>query len=442
MDPGLRKRLMTHAVVMTAVSGAIAFTAILALSVTGQRVADAGELARTIEVVQRVRTQLERVAYAGERIVLTGEGKNRLTAAIAELDLARGSLRKESTEVSALDRRADDYVIAINAAVTPRGPDLRGAFDAYRGAVRPVREAFERDAGTLLARLGSESAAARERAETISHRARLGIGLSVLLGIAITLGLGMKLVRDLRQQARRNKVSAEAARRAIASRQEFLAASSELRGPVDTILQRSSTLRDGGGDAAIDEITAAGERLQRVLETLLDVTAVEEKAVELSRERCDTSSLIGVAVTSVQLLAAERAVHVRVDAPIPVLVYVDRRRILQVFSTLLGGAVRSARTGGEITVTARPMDGEVRFSICETGAEGLPDNVSRVFERAKVATADNATMSLHASRRMIEAHGGRFGGEQADGIWFHLPTEPQLLKEPRTPRSAHATPSA
>lgn len=444
MDPGLRRRLVTHVVVMTVVSGAIAFTAILALSIAGQRVADVGELVRRAEVVQLVRGQVERVAYTGERIVLTGDGKHRLAAATADLELARARMRKEGTELTALDRRADDYVIAINAAVTARGADLRTAFDAYRGAVRPVREAFERDAGTLLAQLGSESAAARERADKVSNRARLGIGLSVLLGIAMTLALSAKLFRDLRQQVRRSKVSADAARRAIVSRQELLAASGELRGPVETILQRSSMLRDGGGDAALDEITAAGERLKRVLESLLDVTAVEEKAVELARERCDTSSLIDVAVTSVQLLAAERAVHVRVDAPISVLVYVDRRRILQVVSTLLGGAIRSARAGGEIAVTARPIDGEVRFSIGETGAESLPENVSRVHERSRPATSDNSPMGLHVSRRMIEAHGGRFGGEHSaqGGIWFHLPTEPQLLKEPKTPRAAHATPPA
>lgn len=440
MEPGLRRRLLTHLVVMTAVSAAVAFTAILALSMAGEAVGTAVNLLERAEGVQRVGGHLERVAYAGERIVLTGEGKDRLAGAMAELKLARARMRKESADLSSLDRRVDDYAVAISAAAAVRGGDLREAFEAYRNAMRPVREVFQRDAGTLLAKLRSESASARERAARLTNRARLGVALTVLLGIAMTLALSVKLFRDLRQQASRSKVSADAARRAIVSRQELLAASSELRGPVETILQRSSSFRNGGSDAALDEITAAGERLQAVLERLLDVTAVEEKTVELSRERCDTSSLIGLAATSVQLVAAERAVHVRIEAPIPVLVYVDRRRILQVLATLLGSAVRSARVGGEVTVTARPLDGEVRFSIYETGGESLPEGVPRVFERASAVTAESGGMGLHVSRRMIEAHGGRFGGEPMaqGGIWFHLPTEPQLLKEPKTSRSAHA----
>jgi len=256
------------------------------------------------------------------------------------------------------------------------------------------------------------------------RRAMLGVGLTVIVGIAVTLGLGAKLFRDLRTHVRRSQMSTDAARRAISSRQELLGASSELRGPVETILQRTASLR--GDTVAIEAITAACEQLQRTLESLLDVTAVEEQTVALSRERCDTSTLIDVAATSIRLLAAERAIHVEIDAPIPVLVYVDRRRLLHALGTLLGTAVRTARPGGEIVVTARPLDGEVRVSICETGADPHP------------GASEAASMGLLVSRRMIEAHGGRFGGElsSSKGIWFHLPTEPQLLRDARSVRPA------
>jgi signal transduction histidine kinase len=48
-----------------------------------------------------------------------------------------------------------------------------------------------------------------------------------------------------------------------------------------------------------------------------------------------------------------------------------RPRILRVLSNLIGNSIKFTLEGGAITVRAEPGDGEVRFSIADTGS-GIP----------------------------------------------------------------------
>ncbi len=94
----------------------------------------------------------------------------------------------------------------------------------------------------------------------------------------------------------------------------------------------------------------------------------------------------------------------------PQTIVADRDRLLQVFSNLIGNAIKFTREGGKITVAAQPeLNGDMCFSIADTGS-GIPEeNLPHLFEpfwqahdRASLGTG----LGLSIARGIVEAHGG------------------------------------
>ncbi|RME45642.1 MAG: ATP-binding protein, partial [Deltaproteobacteria bacterium] len=112
----------------------------------------------------------------------------------------------------------------------------------------------------------------------------------------------------------------------------------------------------------------------------------------------------------------------------------DRRRLWQVFTNLLGNAIKFTPDGGEIRISATPWNGECRVSIADNGI-GIPaEKLEAVFE--PFVTLENPM--LHSSSKsafmgggiglgltiaqgIVEAHGGKIWAESNEaGALFHL----------------------
>jgi signal transduction histidine kinase len=97
-----------------------------------------------------------------------------------------------------------------------------------------------------------------------------------------------------------------------------------------------------------------------------------------------------------------------------VLVNADRNRVLQVFSNLIGNAVKFTEDGGRITLSAG-MDGDyMRFSVIDTGA-GIPaEDLPRIFDRFWHGSEGGGSgLGLAIARGIVEAHGGRIEASSA-----------------------------
>jgi signal transduction histidine kinase len=62
-------------------------------------------------------------------------------------------------------------------------------------------------------------------------------------------------------------------------------------------------------------------------------------------------------------------------------VYLDRDRILQVLSNLIGNAIKFTPPGGRIAVATVKSGREARFSVTDTGAGIAPEHLERIFDR-------------------------------------------------------------
>jgi PAS domain S-box-containing protein len=110
-------------------------------------------------------------------------------------------------------------------------------------------------------------------------------------------------------------------------------------------------------------------------------------------------------------------------------VIADRVQLQQVFMNLMLNGIEAMKdTTGELTTKSeRTADGQILFSVTDTGV-GLPgDNVQQIFDAFFTTKPQGTGMGLAITRSIIEAHGGRLwaSANTGRGATFHftLPSE-------------------
>jgi PAS domain S-box-containing protein len=106
----------------------------------------------------------------------------------------------------------------------------------------------------------------------------------------------------------------------------------------------------------------------------------------------------------------------------------DRVQLQQVFMNLMLNAIEAMRDeGGELTVKSQRQNGQLLFSVSDTGP-GLPvENVDEIFSAFFTTKPQGSGMGLAISRTIVESHGGRLWATANDGrgatFHFSLQTE-------------------
>jgi signal transduction histidine kinase len=212
------------------------------------------------------------------------------------------------------------------------------------------------------------------------------------------------------------------AERAVRAREDILAiVSHDLRNPLAAINMKArliSRIIEGGGDPTgervghqVEGIIHASQQMNRMVQDLLDLARVESgQLFNIEREQRNPTELAVQAVQLLEPLATARRLALDTDLNLAeVSLLCDGDRIVQVFSNLIGNAIKFTREGGTITVRGRRLAQEVIFSVTDTG-EGIPeDELPHIFHPYWQAQADRKGIGLGLSvaKLIVEAHAGR-----------------------------------
>jgi signal transduction histidine kinase len=303
------------------------------------------------------------------------------------------------------------------------------AFLSLSGALRLSRRAAR--AGTALSVAVFAVAALVMRLDPLPA---VGIGLTLLatglLGASVTT-LIRRVVTDEVARAMLSRMYKEAEETIDAREQVLKIVSHDLRNPLHTISMCASLLLDlplGPQEQGphLQRIKRAGERMNRLVQDLLDVAKLEAGRVGIDARELQVAPLVREAHEMLAPLAAEKSIRLdyTVSEALPA-VTADGGRVLQVLSNLVGNAVKFTPKGGRIVIRADPAPGGVRFSVADTGP-GIPqEQLGKLFGRfwqGNPADRRGIGLGLSIAKGIVDAHGGRIWVESrvGEGTTFYF----------------------
>jgi len=185
-----------------------------------------------------------------------------------------------------------------------------------------------------------------------------------------------------------------------------------------------------------DELLHAGreecERLQAMINDLLDIARIQAGRMEMRKLRIDLRPVLDVVIEQHRLLVEEKGLAIsRRVPPECEFTYADPDRLELILSNLFNNAIRHTPPGGSIELRARMTEAGVRFEVADTG-EGIPaqyqDQVFEKFFRVPGRAGGASGLGLSMAKNVVEACGGRIGVESIEGqgstFWFVLPEAP------------------
>lgn len=219
-----------------------------------------------------------------------------------------------------------------------------------------------------------------------------------------------RLAEDL--QAERVAGETERLRNALLS-----SVSHDLRTPLASIIGAAGSL-DSYGDAMdaqdrhalLDTVRSEGERLDRYIQNLLDMTRLGHGTLPLNRDWIGVDELIGSAVGRLRRYQPGTRFSVSVDPDIGP-IWVHPALVEQALFNVIENAAKFSPDDEAVAIDARRIGDRLRIDVVDRGP-GIPeDERARIFDMFYSAergdrNRDGTGLGLAICRGMIGAHGG------------------------------------
>jgi signal transduction histidine kinase len=394
-------------------------------------------------------TQVERLRWLATVIVSSGRGyllagdpslRAQVVDSRARFSESLGELRDEGLSPAGrslaydAEQAAQRFIQLQQELLDARqSAEPRGLADRFETELLPL----SRDLDMSLTRLVDHKASAmRDHYDRAREaRARLTRELYGLLALLVLVSIGVpwRFARWLGIAFGREQQALEAARKAIGARDELMGiVAHDLRNPLGAIAMKAALMRRGADPARVrqqaESIENVAMRMEYLIKTMLDVTTLEAGRFAVSVTRCAVADLLRETADLFGVLAASKEVHFEQSANEPrLMLLVDRERVLQVLSNLIGNALKFTPPGGDVILSIERQGGMVRFQVRDTGPGINADNLARVFERFWTETPGKkgTGLGLFIAKGIVEAHGGRIWVESELGhgtrFFFTLP---------------------
>ena len=203
--------------------------------------------------------------------------------------------------------------------------------------------------------------------------------------------------------------------------------SHDLRNPLHTITLSSDFLLEMAPEGEVPQtlrkqlevIRRAAKTANKLIADLLDVTRIEAGRLVVKPRPITAVAVLAEVAEDFMPLAAEKEVELQiVYPPADLCAIADRDRLRQVFSNLVGNALKFTPSGGRITISAAQVGEGVRFAVADTGQGISPEQLARVFDRFWQASRTDGRgvgLGLSIAKGIVEAHGGQMSVSSEPG---------------------------
>ncbi len=241
--------------------------------------------------------------------------------------------------------------------------------------------------------------------------------------------------RDISERKKSERDLAEAldkARESDRLKSQLLSTvSHELHTPLAAIKGFATTLLDQGDKLErseqrefLEEIDAASDRLNRLINHLLDFSRMEAGMLPVRPVPTDISEIVSGSLSHFRIRAPQRHIFLNIPADLPE-VSADPRRLREVLDNVLDNVLKYTPPNAHISIQCE----EITEGLCPTvqicvrdEGPGIPEELlERIFEpfhqpyEIGGLKTSGVGLGLAISRGILDAHHGRIWAESAEG---------------------------
>ena len=203
-------------------------------------------------------------------------------------------------------------------------------------------------------------------------------------------------------------------------RKDFVAnVSHELKTPITSIKGFSETLLDGAMhdkatlEAFLEIILKESDRLQVLIQELLDLSKIEQHGFRLTNGRVD---LVKEAKEVIEILkgkAAQKDIMLKLSQPSEeAVIEGDPDRLKQVLINLVSNAITYTPNGGSVEISLTDQEKSISVVVKDSGIGIEKSEITRIFERfyrvdkARSRNSGGTGLGLAIVKHIVEAHKG------------------------------------
>lgn len=197
--------------------------------------------------------------------------------------------------------------------------------------------------------------------------------------------------------------------------------SHDLKTPLTAIRGWSQSLLDGTAVTDAERHQAATiihnetERMQRMVNQLLDLARIESGQLKLAYEAVDLQQVLAEVQDNLAWRAQEQGTYLTDDLQPTPPIWGDYDRLMQLFTNLVDNALTHTPPGGRVHVSLTPHgETAVQVLVQDTGSGIAAEDLPRIFERfyqvdksrARENGRRGSGLGLAIVRELVEAHQG------------------------------------
>ncbi len=185
-----------------------------------------------------------------------------------------------------------------------------------------------------------------------------------------------------------------------------------IRGYTELLVDEGETLPQPAKRRYLQVVHRNVQRLMRLVADLSDISRIERGQLTIHPEPLRLQKVVQATVASLSAMIEEKGLRLDLALePSGVTVLGDEQRVGQILTNLLTNACRYTPAGGRVTVAARPTNGSIEITVCDTGIGIRADELERIFDRFYrsddpfVREQAGTGLGLAITQSLVELHG-------------------------------------
>ncbi|MCK5084922.1 MAG: HAMP domain-containing histidine kinase [Candidatus Pacebacteria bacterium] len=326
---------------------------------------------------------------------------------------------------------------SFNAAATPEGEELVGSLsekDRFWLLAMPIKNSFGEKQALLTMKISS---AIVDNATSESYDSAIK---QLLITIAIVILFLFATIRLWDYAILYRKI-----KELDQMKDEFISiASHELRTPLTAIKGYLSLISDETYGKieneemkkGIDRAIISTERLEALIEDLLNVSRIEQGRLDVENEKVELEPIIQEIISQLKIPADEKKLLLEYKKPkekLP-LVLADPERLKQALINLIGNSIKYTEKGN-IEVTTKIENDKLEIKIADTGIGMSAEEQKHLFEKfqrvqnEKTAKIIGTGLGLWITKQIIELMNGKIYLESMKNVGTQVTIKLNLAKK-------------